>query len=105
MGTIIKYYIYMLFGNHKGLSTSKTNTATSYVFLSLNPLLFTILPSSKVHGKCIPLPIWKFLASPNRKSMGQTGTLMIFGIQTMKSMKLKTERDLSYIDSLTVEFF
>ena len=55
--------------------------------------------------ECIPPPIWKFLALSNRKSMGQSGTLMIFCIQTMKWMKLKTERDLSYIDPLTVEFF
>ena len=30
---------------------------------------------------------------------------MIFCIQTMKGMKLKTERDLCYIDPLTVDFF
>ena len=47
----------------------------------------------------------EFLAPPNRKAMGQSGLLMIFCIQTMKWMKLKTERDLSYIDPLTVEFF
>ena len=28
-------------------------------------------------GECIPPPIWKFLASSNRKSMGQSGSLMI----------------------------
>ena len=44
-------------------------------------------------------------APPNRKSMGQSTLLMIFCIQTMKRMKLKTERDLSYIDPFTVEFF
>ena len=56
-------------------------------------------------GECTPPPIWKFLVPPNRKSMGQSGSLMIFCIQAMKWMKLKTERDLSYIDPLTVEFF
>ena len=30
---------------------------------------------------------------------------MICCIQTMKGMKLKTERDLSYIDPITVAFF
>ena len=54
--------------------------------------------------ECIPPPIWKFSAPPNRKSMGQSGSLIIVCIQTMKWMKLKTERDLSYIDPLTVEF-
>ena len=34
-------------------------------------------------GECIPLPIWKFLAPPNRKSIGQSESLMIFCIQTM----------------------
>ena len=29
-------------------------------------------------GECIPPPIWKFLAPPNRKSMGQSGSLMNF---------------------------
>ena len=29
-------------------------------------------------GECIPPPIWKFLAPPNRKSMGQSRSLMIF---------------------------
>ena len=29
-------------------------------------------------GECIPLPIQNFLASPNRKSMGQSGSLVIF---------------------------
>ena len=29
-------------------------------------------------GECIPSPIWKFLAPPNRKSMGHSGLLMIF---------------------------
>ena len=38
------------------------------------------------------------------KSMGQSGSLMFF-VSRLKWMKLKTERDLSYIDSLTVEFF
>ena len=33
--------------------------------------------------ECIPPPIWKFLAPPKRKSMGQSGSLMIFCIQTM----------------------
>ena len=33
---------------------------------------------------CIPLPIRKFLAPPNKKSMGQSGSLMTFCIQTMK---------------------
>ena len=28
-------------------------------------------------GECIPPPIWKFLALPNGKSMGQSGLLMI----------------------------
>ena len=37
--------------------------------------------------------------------MGQSGSLMICCIQTMKGMKLKTERDLSYIDPITVELF
>ena len=40
--------------------------------------------------ECIPPPIWKFLAPPNRKSMGQSGLLMLFYIQTMKWMKLET---------------
>ena len=35
-------------------------------------------------GECIPPPSWKFLAPPNRKSMDQSGSLMIFCIQTMK---------------------
>ena len=55
--------------------------------------------------ECIPPPIWKFLAPPNRKSMGQYELFMIFCIQTMKWMKLKTKRVLSYIDPLTFEFF
>ena len=37
--------------------------------------------------------------------MGQSGSLMICSIQTMKRMKLKTEGDLSWIDPLIVEFF
>ena len=28
--------------------------------------------------ECIPLPIWTFLAPPNRKTMGQSGLLMMF---------------------------
>ena len=56
-------------------------------------------------GECIPPPILKFLAPPNRKSMGQSGLLIIFCIKTMKCMKLKTERDLSYMDPLTVKCF
>ena len=44
-------------------------------------------------------------APSNRKSMGQSGLLMIFCILTMEWMKLKTERDLNYIDPLNVEFF
>ena len=34
--------------------------------------------------ECIRPPIWKFLAPPNRKLMGQFESLMIFCIQTMK---------------------
>ena len=56
-------------------------------------------------GECIPPLIWTFLAPSNRKSMGQSVSLMIFCIQTMNWMKLKTESDLIYIDPLTVEFF
>ena len=37
--------------------------------------------------------------------MGQFGSLMICCIQTTKRMKLKTERDISYIDPVTVEYF
>ena len=37
--------------------------------------------------------------------MGQSGSLMTFCIQTLKWMKLKSERGLSYIDPLTVDFF
>ena len=29
-------------------------------------------------GECIPPPMGKFLALPNRKSMGQSGSVMIF---------------------------
>ena len=35
-------------------------------------------------GECIPPPNWKFLAPPNRKSVGQLGSQMIFCIKTMK---------------------
>ena len=56
------------------------------------------------HGKgnSIRFPFWTI---PNRESMAQSGYFMIFCIQTMKWMNLKTERDLSCIGSITVEFF
>ena len=34
-------------------------------------------------GECIPPPMGKFLAPPNRKSMGQSGSLMIFFVSKL----------------------
>ena len=63
------------------------------------------MPKCNKLRECIPPLIRKFSAPPNRKIMGLSRSLMISCIQTMKWMKLKTEKDLSYIDPLTVEFF
>ena len=47
----------------------------------------------------------KFLAPPNRKSMGESGSLMIFLYLNYEVNEAENRKGLSCIDPLTVDFF